>query len=320
MKSIYVFGYVNPDTDGVCSAIAYSELFRRASDENCQAVVFGRINAETEFVLRHFGANPPPVVSALPADSLFIIVDTHHPNQLPANINLKAVIEIFDHHPAGSPLAFPNARIHNESVGAVATLIAERMFSQDQIPSKTIAGLLASAIVSNTLNFVAPSTTSRDRASFSWLCQYVQVDSHFVGAMFDARSTIAQEATEQLLSSDYKQFEWCGVSVGICQLEVADAEQVIQRPTLFESLSRFRNSHGLNHLVFNVIDLSRATSTLCAFEEQTQDLLEKATGLTFAKGLAHSPRVLLRKTDLVPLLQTLLSGLKGPGELPGPLK
>ena len=56
---VVVIGHRNPDTDSICSAIAYAELKNKTSDLVCEARRAGRMNQETEFVLKKFGVTPP---------------------------------------------------------------------------------------------------------------------------------------------------------------------------------------------------------------------------------------------------------------------
>ena len=67
---VVVIGHRNPDTDSICSAIAYAELKNKTSDLVCEARRAGKMNQETEFVLKKFGVTPPgrfPASPALPA-------------------------------------------------------------------------------------------------------------------------------------------------------------------------------------------------------------------------------------------------------------
>ena len=56
---VVVIGHRNPDTDSICSAIAYAELKNKTSDLVCEARRAGKMNQETEFVLKKFGVTPP---------------------------------------------------------------------------------------------------------------------------------------------------------------------------------------------------------------------------------------------------------------------
>lgn len=302
----YVFAYINPDTDGVCSSLGYSFLKRAASGDEYTPVVFGNLNDETLFVLEHYGVCTPVHLSQIPPDGVIAVVDTHHRNQLPPNLPFENVVEIVDHHPTGDMDAFPNAKIHNEQVGAVATIITERIRSASLAPDAKIAGLLAAAIISNTVNFNAPSTSERDKLSLKWLQNYVHIDQNFISAMFDARSTISTRDTKQLLVSDYKEFTIGNTKIGIAQLETAHLSDFISRADLPNCLAELKLSLELAHIILNGIDILRNTSTVVAIDSETRLLLQSAIGAPFDGMIATFPRILLRKTDLVPQLKMIL--------------
>ena len=300
----YILPYVDPDTDGVGSALGYADFRRRTSGDPFEAVIFGSCDEETTFLLHHFDLDPPRIVVALPPEAPLILVDTHHPNQLPSTLPLSMVVEILDHHPAGKPAAFPNATIENELIGAVATLVAEKLVAYGDAPKFSLAGILAAAIVSNTLNFAAPSTTQRDRDAFRWLTRFTRVDNALIAEMFVARSQwVAMYATEQVLIRDYKQFEFDGVSVGIAQIEMCDSDKLTNRLDLLAALEALKGARRLTHVLLNVVDLGRSKSTLITPNVETQRLLYAVGGIEFREGVAHCDRIYLRKTELVPWLQ-----------------
>jgi len=302
----YVFGYINPDTDGVCSSIGYSFLVNSTTRNEYMPVVFGDFNNETIFVLEYFNIEKPQLVSEFPAGVSLAIVDTHHKNQLPANIPFERVKEIIDHHPAGDSSAFPNAKIQNELVGAAATLITERIMSASVNPDYKVAGLLCAAIISNTLNFTAPSTSVRDKVALNWLKKYTNIDEEFIYKMFKARSDILNQATENILTSDYKAFKIGDISLGITQLETIGLSEFIQRPDLIEIITKLKSHYQVDHFFFNGVDIFQKKSTLIAVGTETQRILSDAIGANFNGITAVFSRILLRKTDLIPQLKNYL--------------
>lgn len=302
----YVFSYINPDTDGMCSSIGYSFLKRATTGEEFVPVVFGKPNDEILFVLQYFGVDTPMQVSKIEPDSSIVIVDTHHKNQLPQDIPFENVIEILDHHPAGDIDTFPHAKIQNEKVGAVATLITEKIMACSLHPDVKIAGILSAAIISNTLNFSAPSTSERDKIAFAFLQNYVNINQEFIKAMFKTRSNISSQGTEEVLLSDYKEFTIRGIKIGISQLEIIDVSDFIRRPDLLNCIAKLKTSRSLNHFIFNGIDILKHISILVAIDSGTQKFLEVGFGARFENHVAIFPRILLRKTDFVPKLRMFL--------------
>src|SRR5260370_17214416 len=162
----YVFGYVNPDTDSVCSAIGYAELADYLGSGEYVPLAWGGVNKETLLVLSRFGVKVPEDPKRLVGDCEVVLVDTHHPGHLPESLDTKCVVEIIDHHPAGEPSAFPNAKIQNEEVGAAATLVVERFRELDVRPTAPVAGLLPAAIIDRKSTRLNSSHTSISYSPF----------------------------------------------------------------------------------------------------------------------------------------------------------
>lgn len=303
----YVFAYVNPDTDGVCSSIGYSYLKRFTTGEEYSPVVFGAMNSETLFVLSYFGVATPIINPRIPANCKIAIVDTHHINQLPPNIPLQNVVEILDHHPAGDPYDFPNAVIQNENVGAVATLIAEKIKTNSLHPDNKTAGLLIAAIISNTINFSAPSASARDRDAMNWLANFTRLDSTFAQQLISSRVEETEKAIREVILADYKEFTIGSRRIGISQVETASLQSIIAHSDLLTSLIEIRTEKNLDHILLNGIDLIQKVSVIVSPQPATQEMLRQALGANFRNGIAEFERILLRKTDLIPTLQILFS-------------
>jgi len=179
MSKIYVFGHKSPDTDSVCSAIAYADFKRKTdSDNEYEAVILGEINPETEFVLKKFGIDIPKVLKDVKGKKV-ILVDHNHMDQTADDINKAEIMEIIDHHniadvQTGQPIMF-----HAEPVGCTATIIADFYFYHKVKLDKNIAGILLASILSDTVIFrSSTSTEKRPRNSFRRCCE----------TMFDHRS------------------------------------------------------------------------------------------------------------------------------------
>lgn len=308
MSHIYVLPYVNPDTDGVCSAIAYANWRKFVKKEDALPIVFGKPDRETLFVLKQLNIGIPPMLDVLDASNRYVIVDTHQKNQLPDNFPYSSVEEILDHHPIGDDNIFPNAKIHNEQIGAVATYIAELYQQNIQQIDEQIAFLLYAAIISNTLDFNAPTTNIRDRSMAEWLLRIIELPPNFVDQMFAARSDISDLSTVEILYKDYKEFEFSGSKVGMSQLETTDLPSLISRNDICDAIERIVREKNLNHFVFNCADVRYQKGALVAVSPQTKAIISKIIpGAKFLGNIAHFDRILLRKSDLIPQFKEYFS-------------
>ncbi len=294
----YVIPYQNPDLDGVASAIAYATLKCASGARSYKAAYFGQLNTQTEFSLAHFGMEWPVVLASIPVRQ-FILVDTHHVNQLPSGFQCQSVIEIVDHHPGGDPEAFPNASIQNETVGAVATLIAEKFFKSSLPISPEIAGMLACAIVSNTINFAAPSATERDRIAFERLKTHCSISESLVTELFRATFPIDNKTSLECIQEDVKIFVFGNARVGLSQLEAIGIQGLVYRSDFAEAMSRFKSEHHLEHLLFNGVDLAQKVSWVQVDSFQSATLFSKVLDVQLLGNAVCMDRIILRKSDLV---------------------
>ena len=306
MQINYVLPYINPDTDGVCAAIAYSVL-----NPQFTPVIFGDFDQETTFVLNTFQVPFPDRVVHLTQAGQIVLVDTHHANQLP-EIDFRKVTEVIDHHPAGDDSLMPNAKIQNEEVGAACTLIVERMQRQGIMLEQEIAGILALAIVSNTLNFVAPSTSVRDRVAFNWLREIVPLHDEIIVSMFRERSNIQDTKTEELLLSNTKVFDLEGRSVAISQLELVNVKDFLDRSDLPSALVKVQNHLDAEYLIVTTIDIINHTTSIEVIDTPSKELVENALSIKMGGNRSSIDRILLRKTDFVPQLKKFFSDARNP--------
>lgn len=301
-----IIPYTNPDLDGVACALGLEELLRHMG-QCATAAYLGRLDAQTLWALSSAKEVPPVHLEDCPPDSYFVLVDTHHLNQLPSSLPCERVLEVVDHHPSGDRTAFPNAAIQNELVGAAATLVVERFQLARITPGVARARLLGLGILANTLGFHAPSTDVRDRSAFDFLCGLCDLGME---DWYRLRSTSAAALAEmpitQLIGQDVKVFNSQVGPIAIAQLETegvvrfGDEKEAVQL-----ALESLRDSLGAAHALVNLVDLRAGRSVLYCGGDLVGRQLQSALNLVLDDGALVANRVLLRKTDLVPALARL---------------
>jgi inorganic pyrophosphatase/exopolyphosphatase/phosphohistidine swiveling domain-containing protein len=294
--------YTNPDTDGICSAYAYA-YYAKAKGQNFTPVYFGNLDKETCFIFDFLNVDLPIPATNLSAYSEIVLVDTHHTAQLSKEIIPEMVVEIIDHHPAGNPEAFPNARIQNDEIGAACTIIAELMQNEKILPNQAIAGLMAFAIISNTLNFTAPSTSKRDKDAVQWLTTLKEIPDSAIKEMFEARSEVSNVSSEEIIKSNLKEFNWGINKIGIAQVEMTDIETIVQRRDFLDALCSVKDALKLDYVLFTGVNILKRTSTIYCPDAETLDVVNKGMNFHSDKNCFEVDRILLRKTDFIPMLK-----------------
>ena len=298
MTSI-VLPYTNPDLDGVACALALASLKSKC----WSAYICGTVNIETNAVLTSIGLQVPPVLDNWDNIESIWLVDTHHPKQLPSDLPRHLVTQITDHHTGGTPDYFPNACIENELVGAAATLVTERYFRTTDIVPEPIAWLLQAAIISNTLNFNAPSTSPRDHGMFTALKNISPVSKKVKDAMKQAKASELNYPTTDIIESDLKRFSTKQGDVIISQIEAASALDLLERPDVDACLDKLVEKHGVSSAVLILVDLDRCGSAIkCTSRENARKLSRALEQRIDGNGVIRLARLVQRKSDVVPKL------------------
>jgi manganese-dependent inorganic pyrophosphatase len=300
-----VTSYTNPDADGVCTALAVAGRGGGAGREEGVAVFVGRLDKQTQFILGRSGTRMPAVEPTFRAGDTggpIILIDTHNPRQLSADFPLERVELVIDHHPDGDATRFPRAELVNEAVGAAATVVVERWVDRQELPTQEQATLLGSAILANTRNFTAPSTSPRDRAALAALTQIVSFPDGYVRGLLASNIKDPSASLDELLQSDLKLFDSPHGLLAIAQIEVADAAPLVNRPELHAHLVSLAGSERAVGSLLNIQDVRESRSWLIASSPQVAQLFAALGRQSRSGCVIACNRLVMRKTDLLPML------------------
>lgn len=206
MTNILIFGHKNPDTDTICSSIVYNNL-KRIQGMDTEAVRLGEINDETKYALEYFNVSLPRLVEEVEEGQHVILVD-HNEFQQSANGIEKAVIrEVIDHHRIANFETAAPLYYRAEPLGCTATILKKIYEEQNVNIDKQMAGLMLSAIISDSLLFKSPTCTLQDKVAAEELAKIAEVDAQEYGlAMLKAGASTTDKTAETLISLDAKEF------------------------------------------------------------------------------------------------------------------
>lgn len=164
MEKVLIFGHKNPDTDTICSAIAYAELKTKLGMD-VEPVRLGEMNGETKYALDYFKVEAPRLVEKVANEVKNVILVDHNERQQSADdINEVRVLEVIDHHRIANFETSDPLYYRAEPVGCTATIL-NKLYKENGVQiRKEIAGLMLSAIISDSLLFKSPTCTSEDVA------------------------------------------------------------------------------------------------------------------------------------------------------------
>ncbi len=301
-KPIIVTSYNKPDLDGTASAIGYAEFLRK---KNFSAIaILGKPVTEAKFLLHKIDHDIP--TGKIGHDSKIILVDSSTTFGLSHDINYQNVIEIIDHRLHNRTEAFPNAKIQIELVGAAATLVAEKFFNNDLLPSKKVAWLLYGAIISNTLNFKANVTTDRDRKMAEWLKKIGEVEDNLVEEMFVWKSTAILENIEESMREELARNEIKGETFAIIQLEMHDTQKLLSKiDEIFSIFAQFRKENKINKIFLSAVDLKENRNLFITDQPQTRKIISAIFNINFEGNYAIHQGLIMRKEIWPKLIEYL---------------
>ena len=306
--TIYIVGHKNPDTDSICAAIAYADLKKKmGATEEIIPARSGSINDETRFILSRFNTEDPILLTDA-AGKKVILVDHSEPKQRPENMDKGEIVEVLDHHNINFVQATP-ILFHTEPAGSTSTIIARMSFEKNIELPKNIAGILLSAIISDTVIFKSPITTQEDKDIADKLKPIAGIDNleKFGIEMFNAKSGWNKKTAEQIIKTDYKEYELGGKKIGIAQVETIDAGELEPRKAEFlEEMKKRKEKGSLDTIMVLLTDIMKE-GCLTFILSDSIDMIGKTFGKEIKDNEMYLPGVLSRKKQIVPPLEKALS-------------
>ncbi|AHZ18052.1 manganese-dependent inorganic pyrophosphatase [Bacillus velezensis] len=308
MEKILIFGHQNPDTDTICSAIAYADLKNKLGF-NAEPVRLGQVNGETQYALDYFKQESPRLVETAANEvNGVILVDHNERQQSIKDIEDVQVLEVIDHHRIANFETAEPLYYRAEPVGCTATIL-NKMYKENNVKiEKEIAGLMLSAIISDSLLFKSPTCTEQDIAAAKELAEIAGVDAEEYGLnMLKAGADLSKKTVEELISLDAKEFTLGSKKVEIAQVNTVDIEDVKKRqPELEAALSKVIAEKNLDLFLLVITDILENDSLALAIGDQASKV-EKAFNVTLENNTALLKGVVSRKKQVVPVLTDAIS-------------
>lgn len=300
-ERIYIIGHKNNDTDSVCAAIAYADLKSRIDKSN--AFVAARpseINNETKFVLDYFNVKAPGLLSNADGKKL-ILVDHNQESQRVDGAKIENIIEVLDHHnvnfASGIPIPF-----HAEAAGSTSTLIARKYFELKIPLTKEIAGVLLGGIVCDCVIFKSPITTDEDKKLARKLAKIAGVKDidEFGISAFKAKSKWSDKKVDEIINTDYKEYDVGTFKYAITQVETVDPEELKARKgEIIGKIRQIKAEKSLGMVLLMVTDIVKEGCLLFAVADN-DGIVEAAFSKKLKDNEMYLPGVISRKKQVIP--------------------
>jgi len=298
--AVKIFGHQNPDTDTITSAIVLADIETKLGND-VVATRLGEVNAETQYALDHFNVGAPELIESVGEGDDVILVDHNEFQQSAKDIGQANILKVVDHHRIAnfqteSPLCY-----RAEPVGCTATILHKMYKENDLEISREMAGLMLSAIISDTLLYKSPTTTDEDIAAGEALQKIAEVDPGEYGIeMLKAGASTKDKSAEALITGDAKSFEMGPKTTRIAQINVVDVDEVLARKSeLTEAAEKEIEAEGYDLFVLVITNILESDSTVIALGSEA-GVIEKAFDVALDEDTALLKGVVSRKKQVVP--------------------
>ena len=298
-NKIFVFGHQKPDTDTIASSIALANL-QRELGYNATAYKLGNVNKETAYALKTFEVEEPQTLNDIGENSDVMLVDHNEFSQSVSGIEKSNIKMVVDHHKIKFETKEPLYYIA-EPLGCTASILY-KLYKQNDIEiSKSIAGLMLSAIISDTLLFKSPTCTDEDKKIAEKLAKIADVDVNVYGKeMLKAGTDISEFTPYQVINIDSKEFNDKNARFEISQVNAVDLDSVFSRQNeLEDAIQKEIKDKNLDFYMFAATDILNANSKIIAIGNKAHTV-EKAFGVTLDNNTAMLDNVVSRKKQMLP--------------------
>lgn len=304
MEKTFIFGHTSPDTDSITSSIVMENLEKKLGNEGAKAYRLGKLNKETEYVLNYFNVDAPELLEEIEEKANVILVDHNSFAQSVKGIEKANIVKVIDHHSISEFETKAPLFYLAEPVGCTETILYELyMMNNIEIEPK-IAGLMLSAIVSDTLLFKSPTCTEKDVKAAHELAKIASVNIEEYGMeMLKAGTDLSDFSAEELINIDSKEFDANGIKVQVAQVNTACIEDVLKDKVEIENAIRdFIKENSTQLFLLAITDIINSNSQAIVLGERT-DLFEKSFNAKLEDNMAFLPGVVSRKKQIIPVLK-----------------
>ena len=300
MEEVKIFGHKNPDTDTIMSSLILEGLEKTLGVYDTKAYRLGNINKETKYALDYFGVKEPELLEEIDDGTSVMMVDHNAFSQSVKGIEKAKIIRVVDHHKISDFETHEPLFYLAMPVGSTATILRE-MFNVSGIKMDRItAGLMLSAIISDTLLLKSPTCTEKDIEVANELAKIAGVDLNTYGlAMLKAGTDLSDFTPDELINIDSKPFSTNGVKYQVAQVNTASIEDVMKDKEKIESaMNNFMQANSIDLFVLMITDIIENNSQFIVLGKQ--EIAEKAFNVKLENNTAFLKGVVSRKKQVVP--------------------
>ena len=238
-----------------------------------------------------------------PRHKQVVLVDHNEASQSVPGLEEARIVAIIDHHRIADIETTNPIYLRNEPVGSTNTIIADMFRERGLIPSPKLAGLMAAAIVSDTVMFKSPTCTDRDIKSAQRMARIANISLDSLGKLIFSTS-ISKKSAKEMLTRDYKEFHIAGHPVAVSQVTCMDSAVILERKDeLMELMKELKQEKKLTMIIFMITDVLLEGSHILYMGND--DVIQQAFSVAPKENTAFLPHVMSRKKQIIPMLTAI---------------
>lgn len=232
-----------------------------------------------------------------------VLVDHNEAAQSVTGLDQVEILEIIDHHRLADIQTTQPVSMRNEPVGSTNTILTSMYMEKGIVPSPKIAGLMAAAILSDTVMFKSPTCTEKDKAMAERLAKIANVSLEELGKDLFSASASDKDASE-LFKTDYKDFHISGQNIGVSQITCIDSSIFLARKAEFlEVMEKRKKENDLDLVLLMLTDVLKDGSTIIYLGND--ETIAQAFNVQPVDNIVFLPGVMSRKKQIIPMLTAL---------------
>ena len=232
-----------------------------------------------------------------------VLVDHNEAAQSVPGLEEAEILEIIDHHRLADIQTGNPIYVRNEPVGSTNTIIAAMFQDRGLMPSEKMAGMMAAAIISDTVMFKSPTCTARDVRTAERMARIANISLEDLGREIFAAS-LENRSSEDLLFTDYKDFHIAGFDLAVAQVTCVDSPKMLERKDEFLKLMGQRaKKDKLSMVILMLTDVLKEGTQLIYLGDD--EIIQQAFGVTPKENTLFLPGVMSRKKQVIPMLSAL---------------
>ena len=233
-----------------------------------------------------------------------VLMDHNEASQSVRGLDQAEILEIIDHHRLADIQTKSPIYFRNEIVGSTTTIVATMYQEKGLMPTEKMAGLMAAAILSDTVMFKSPTCTQRDIDVANRMARIARISLTELGHFIFSATSGENKSAEEMLQTDFKEFHIAGHNLGVSQITCVDSARMLERKDEFlEVMNRIRQENQYDAMLLMLTDvLLEGTQLLFVGDE---DAIRQAFQVKTTDNTAFLPKVMSRKKQVIPMLSAL---------------